>query len=117
MPFLVGSRCGDCGTRAFPARTVCPRCARPRPEPSPLGSRGRLYSWTTVHVSSSRPTPYDIGYVDLSDPEGVGVRVLAPLLAHPGGGWQVDQPVELAQDPDSPAGWAFADSRRTGTVR
>jgi uncharacterized OB-fold protein len=58
-----------------------------------FGPRGTLYSYSTVHVSSSRPTPYTIGYVDFEN----GVRVLAQVEA---GATPLacDQPVELRAD-------------------
>lgn len=40
---------------------------------------GRLYSWSTVHVSATRATPYTLGYVDLDG----GSRVLAVLDGNP----------------------------------
>lgn len=46
----------------------------------PASASGRLCSWSTVHVSASRATPYTLGYVDLDD----GLRVLALLDGDPG---------------------------------
>ncbi|MDB5819273.1 MAG: hypothetical protein JWQ11_2913, partial [Rhizobacter sp.] len=46
-------------------------------------------------ISSSRPTPYTIGYVDFE----VGVRVLAQVEAN-GVELTCDQPVELRADGD-----------------
>lgn len=74
---LLGGGCGDCGVRWFPYRQVCPSCAGARVERVLLGPSGTLYSWSTVHVSSSRPVPYTLGYVDLDE----GVRVLATIEA------------------------------------
>jgi len=51
---------------------------------------GRLYTWSTVHVSASRPVPYTLGYVDLDD----GLRVLVQLAGDPGE-FQMDGPVRL----------------------
>ena len=62
-------------------------------EPDPAGpacATGRLYSWSTVHVSASRPVPYTLGYVDLDD----GLRVLA-LLEGDAGELQVGAPMQL----------------------
>lgn len=62
-------------------------------EPDPAGpacTTGRLYSWSTVHVSASRPVPYTLGYVDLDD----GLRVLA-TLAGDIAELRVDGPVRL----------------------
>lgn len=40
-----------------------------------VGPEGVLYSFSTVHISSSQPVPYTIGYVDFSG----DVRVLAKV--------------------------------------
>jgi uncharacterized OB-fold protein len=77
---LVASVCPGCATAWFPAGAVCPSCARLEPERYLVGPTGTLYSYTTVHVSSSRPTPYVLGYVDLDQ----GVRVLGTIEATPG---------------------------------
>lgn len=61
----------------------------------PENVSGRLYTWSTVHVSASRPVPYTLGYVDLED----GLRVLA-VLAGPSGELQLDGPVRLMAGPD-----------------
>jgi uncharacterized protein len=74
-PVLVAARCSGCDATWFPMRPVCPTCATPEPQEYHVGPGGRVYSYTTVHVSSSRVTPYTLGYVDLDE----GVRVLATL--------------------------------------
>ena len=61
----------------------------------PACATGRLYSWSTVHVSASRPVPYTLGYVDLDD----GLRVLARLDGDPGA-LRMDGPVRLVPGPD-----------------
>jgi uncharacterized OB-fold protein len=99
-PSLRGSVCPGCGGRAFPARRVCYRCGRPDPPAGAVGARGRLYSWTTVHASRTRPVPYSLGYVDLAG----DLRVLAPLGGDPAG-WHCDAPVELVVSGER---WWFA---------
>jgi uncharacterized OB-fold protein len=93
--FLRGSVSRSSGSRAFPARLVCHETGARDMEPMTFGPRGTLYSYSTVHVSSSRPTPYTLGYVDFDN----GVRVLAIVEA---GGSELacDQPVELRADGD-----------------
>lgn len=102
---LQGTRCIDCGARAFPARPVCHRCGGTRLAAHDLGTAGRLYSWTTVRVSSTRNTPYSIGYVDIDDE----VRVLGRLL---GEDFAIDDIVEVTTDDQ---GWAFV--RTSGRER
>jgi uncharacterized protein len=68
---LHGSKCGRCGTVAFPPHKLCPACGaesgQAQVELSPVG---KLYTFSEVHVAPKGfPTPYAVGYVDL--PEGV----------------------------------------------
>jgi uncharacterized OB-fold protein len=69
---LLGSLCRDCGASAFPARPTCHRCGGAEVAPAAIGVTGTVYASTTVHVSSSRETPYHLAYVDLDG----GPRVL-----------------------------------------
>ncbi|MBB3177978.1 Zn-ribbon domain-containing OB-fold protein [Variovorax sp. Sphag1AA] len=87
---LRGSVSRSTGSRAFPQRAVCLESGARDMEPMTFGPRGILYSYATVHVSSTRPTPYTIGYVDFEN----GVRVLASVEAAPEA-LGCDIPVEL----------------------
>lgn len=91
--FLRGSVSRSSGSLAFPARAVCPVTGARDMEPMTFGPCGTLYSYSTVHVSSSRPTPYTIGYVDFDN----GVRVLA-LVEAATDALGCDIPVELRAD-------------------
>jgi uncharacterized OB-fold protein len=99
-PELLGSRCAHCGLAAFPVRHACSGCGRPDPEPVGLGGDGSLYSYAAVHVSATRTTPLNLGYVDLTS----GPRVLARITATEDE-LSVDLPVVLVIDEE---GWAFA---------
>ncbi|MDB5730973.1 MAG: hypothetical protein JWQ03_868 [Variovorax sp.] len=92
---LRGSVSRSSGSRAYPARAVCPVTGARDMEPMTFGPRGMLYSYSTVHVSSARPTPYTIGYVDFDN----GVRVLAVVEAA-AEALGCDIPVELRADGD-----------------
>lgn len=72
---LRGSQSRSSGSKAFPAREVCMETGARDMEPMLFGPYGTLYSFSTVQVSSTRTTPYTIGYVDFPN----GVRVLANL--------------------------------------
>jgi uncharacterized protein len=51
-PYLLGSRCDECGTVFLGVRENCGRCcARRRMQPARLAVRGRLYSYTIVYRS------------------------------------------------------------------
>ena len=94
-PVLIGSRCRACTQLFFPQAFNCARCASNDVESVPLGSDGILYSYTVVHVSSTRPTPYTLGYVDLE----AGPRLLASIHT-PADELDVDLPVRLAAASD-----------------
>ena len=84
-PRLLGSRCGACGEHFFPRRHVCARCLAEGCEDVLLGPRGRLWTWTYVHVplfakKDARVGAYGVGQVDLPE----GPRVQAILLGGPG---------------------------------
>ena len=84
-PRLLGSRCGACGEHFFPRRHVCARCLAEGCEDVLLGPRGRLWTWTYVHVplfakKDARVDAYGVGQVDLPE----GPRVQAILLGGPG---------------------------------
>lgn len=91
---LKGSRSRATGSLAFPRRDVSLDGGLRDLEPVLFGPRGKLYSFATVHVSSTRPTPYTIGYIDFDN----GVRVLANVEAAPGQTLICDQTVELRAD-------------------
>ena len=76
-PRLLGSRCGACGEHFFPRRHVCARCLAEGCDDVELGPRGRLWTWTYVHVplfakKDARVEGYGVGQVDL--PEGPRVQ-------------------------------------------
>lgn len=96
---LAGSECAHCGAVTFPSRTICHQCLSSDVRTAPVGSAGELYSWSTVYVSSSRPVPYTLGYVDLPR----GLRVLAVIDADPAS-LRIGQQVRLAVGDGS---WVF----------
>lgn len=93
--FLRGSRSRSSNSMAFPEREVCLQTGTRDMEPFLFGPDAELYSFTTIHVSSSRPVPYTLGYVDFPN----GVRVLAHIdtTSHP---LRCNQPVQLRAEGD-----------------
>jgi uncharacterized OB-fold protein len=79
---------------------VCNLCLSSPQEEVSLGNSGRLYAFSTVHVSSSRPVPYTLGFVDLPS----GVRVLA-LLFGPTSELKIDDEVVVTAGDGSD--WGF----------
>ncbi len=93
---LVGTRCRACGARFFPRRPVCARCLSAEMDAVPLGTRGALYTYTTVYQSTPEfPTPYVLAYVDLPE----GVRLLAPLVDVASGEVRIGMPLVLRVEP------------------
>lgn len=73
---LVGTRCTNCDTHFYPARSFCPYCHLKEMSPHSLSKAGRLYSYSIVHIApEDTSVPYAIGYVDLPE----GLRLLARL--------------------------------------
>ncbi len=92
-PALLGSRCAECGFKAFPARKICPKCYSDQQEDMFLSRRGRIHSFTRILIKTPAvaETPYIVGYVLLED----GITVPARLLCseeEP----SIGQPVVLA---------------------
>jgi hypothetical protein len=59
-PHLIGSRCAECGTYAFPPETFScrnPRCASSTLKAVPLSRRGRVWSFVVNHYAAPPPTP------------------------------------------------------------
>jgi DUF35 OB-fold domain, acyl-CoA-associated len=91
---LKGSVSRSSGSLTFPASTVCLETGARDMEPINFGPRGNLYSFSVVHVSATRPTPYIIGYVDFEN----GLRVLAEVRTNMPAELVCDMPVELRAD-------------------
>jgi uncharacterized protein len=80
-PRLLGSRCPNCGEHFFPRRFVCAKCLHEGCEDVLLGPRGRIHTWTYVHVplfakKDAKVEGYGVGQVDLDE----GPRVQSILL-------------------------------------
>jgi len=89
--YLKGSVSQSSGAAAFPARETCLKTGARDMVAITFGPFGRLYSLATIHVSSTRATPYTLGYVDFPN----GVRVLAEVRANAHGLPGCDAEVEL----------------------
>lgn len=85
-PQLIGARCTTCATYVFPPRTAgCPnpRCDGDELSPTPLSSRGRLWSFTENRYAPPPPyraadpfEPYALAAVEL---ETEGMIVLGQV--------------------------------------
>jgi uncharacterized OB-fold protein len=81
---LMGTRCQSCGAVHVPPRPLCPACLSTTLEWVPFSGRGRLATFTVIHVAPSsmiaagygRERPYCSGIVELDE----GPRVCAQIL-------------------------------------
>lgn len=85
-PRLLASRCRRCGETFFPRREVCCVCFSRDLEPTEIGPRGTLYTYTYVRVpmfgrkrAGEGDPGYGVGQVDLPE----GPRVQAVLSGGP----------------------------------
>ena len=74
-PYLLGSKCDECGKVWFPKLELCPDCWS-KLKQIPLSRTGKLYSYSIIHVGQRGiKSPYAIGYVDFPE----DVRIYAQL--------------------------------------
>jgi uncharacterized OB-fold protein len=65
-PHLVARACTGCGALFFDRRNACARCSGRAFESRPLGTAGRVRTFTIVHrAAPGVPTPYVSAVVDL----------------------------------------------------
>ena len=85
-PRLIGCRCTECGTHAFPVQDGCPRCTATSMETVELARRGTLWAWTIQGFPPKAPpylgetepdrfAPYGVGYIDLAGQLKVEARL------------------------------------------
>jgi uncharacterized OB-fold protein len=84
---LTGSRCGDCGTVAFPSAGNCQSCGRQSMSDLELSSHGTVWGFTLQRFAPKSPpyvvpeggfVPFAVGYVEL--PEGVKVEAVLDCI-------------------------------------
>ncbi len=69
---LTGVKCQSCGHVMVPPRPVCRQCRSPDVEIVPIDGRGKLLTWTIIHVgppSYENQVPYTVGIVELENGE------------------------------------------------
>jgi len=77
-PYLIGSKCRDCGCVVWPKRKVCPACVKDDVmEEIPLSRRGKIQSFSVVYQSPAG-FDFDIPYIQavVRLPEGVTLFTL-----------------------------------------
>ena len=90
---LAGNRCNACGQVYFPkAERACLNCLEKQLEDLLLSRKGKLCSYTVVHMPASGfQPPYAVGFVDLPE----GVRVFTPLEMEEGKPFKVGMEMEV----------------------
>lgn len=93
-PYLVGSRCTQCGQLYFPRKPFCAECMNEAVEDCALSNTGALYTNTVVHIGvKGFATPYVLGWVDLPG----GIRLATQIDCDPrdAANLRSGQPLEL----------------------
>ena len=79
---LITTRCARCARLSFPPRNLCRDCWSTDLHWQTLLPRGRLYSFTRVHVVPNAfrgDAPYAIGIVDLEQGPRLMCRLIGPI--------------------------------------
>jgi uncharacterized OB-fold protein len=93
-PYLLGSKCLNCGETFFPKRVLCRQCGTDALRDISLGPKGKLYSYTTVMQAPLHykgPVPYVIGQIELPE----GELVMAQLTVTDGKRLKIGMEMEL----------------------
>jgi len=67
---LMAAECTECGKLLVPPRPMCSKCFSKKLKWRELKKRGKLLTYTVIHVSPQRfqqLTPYAVGIVELED--------------------------------------------------
>lgn len=67
---IMAARCSECGTLLLPPRPVCTKCLSTDFKWVELRGKGKLLSYTVIHVSPVQfesMAPYTVGIVELED--------------------------------------------------
>jgi uncharacterized OB-fold protein len=92
---LLANKCTACGKVHFPKAQLCLTCLHKQLEDMALNRRGKLFSYTVVHMPSSHfQPPYAVGYVDLPE----GVRVFSQLEITEDKPFKVNMDMEVITD-------------------
>jgi uncharacterized OB-fold protein len=96
-PVLLGGYCNECNEYYFPRPKYCRKCLGHSKEVV-LGSEGEIYSYTVIRVKPplGLPSPYAVGYIDLTER---GLRVFCLLDPAAVDALQIGLPVTLKVAP------------------
>lgn len=92
---LYLQQCAHCNKFIFYPRNLCPYCFGSELDWKKVSGRGRVYSYTVVHLSAlpefAEETPYIYAIIELAE----GVKMPATIINCPVNELKVDAPVEL----------------------
>jgi uncharacterized OB-fold protein len=99
-PQLIGSRCRQCRTVAFPAQGSCVRCTSTDIAEHLLAREGTLWTWTVQGFRPKSPpytgpeefVPFPLGYVELPGEVKVETRIVGATPCD----LRIGMPMELA---------------------
>jgi len=69
-PYLVASRCRNCGEHFVPTRLICLNCGKQETEEVALGGRGKLSTYTIVRQQvpgALVPVPYVLAIITMDE--------------------------------------------------
>jgi uncharacterized OB-fold protein len=75
---LMGVRCSKCNALFTPPRPVCPKCGSAKLSWVELSGKGKLATFTVVHVGPTElasDTPYIVGVTELSEGPKISCRI------------------------------------------
>ncbi|MHA1409963.1 MAG: Zn-ribbon domain-containing OB-fold protein [Candidatus Odinarchaeia archaeon] len=75
---LEGAKCLNCGEIYFPPRTICAKCKSKNLEKTPLPRRGKILTYTVIHIAPPKHriyVPYVIALIELEN----GLRILSQI--------------------------------------
>ena len=101
---LMAAQCRECGARFLPPRPVCTNCYSKNLEWFQLKPRGRLVTYTIIHVAPQRfqPfVPYAYGIIELEK----GLRLPGMIREVEHGKIKIGMELEIIFDPAATEEW------------
>jgi uncharacterized OB-fold protein len=101
---LMAVKCLKCASLLFPPKNICPKCFSTDLEWIELGKRGKLVTYTVIHISPAQfqsMAPYSIGIVKLEE----GIHLLGMIRDVKPEKIKVGMDLIVDFDTDLPAQW------------
>lgn len=90
--YLIGGKCNDCGSYAYPSPDFCTKCFSKNIERVRLSKKGTLYSYTITRMPTQHyPAPRALGHITLAE----GVKIFAPLQNRADEQYEIGEEMEL----------------------